>query len=389
MEKNSKFKVLILASVASMIEQFNMNNIKILMELGYEVEVVANFIDAGTISIEKAEKLEKKLFEIGVRVYHVPIPRKISRLKKIIDSYTIVKKLCIKNKYKIIHCHSPIGGVIARLAAIDSRKNGTKLIYTAHGFHFYKGAPAKNWILYYPIEWFCYWITDILIVINHEDFIRAKNHMHAKRVEYIPGVGIDMDRFNLNLADVEKKRKLLGVKTDEFLFLSIGELNKNKNHEFVIKVIARLKNSKVKYFIAGEGDLKEDLIELVEKLDLESQIKLLGYRDDVEELYQVADLFVFPSKREGLPVALMEAIASRVPVVCSKIRGNSDLANKYMFDVSNEDSLVEILGELIKSREILHKTMAYSVDWNYEHLREFSLQNVSKHMRSIYLLNEI
>ncbi len=389
MEKNSKFKVLILASVASMIEQFNMNNIKILMELGYEVEVVANFIDAGTISIEKAEKLEKKLFEIGVRVYHVPIPRKISRLKKIIDSYTIVKKLCIKNKYKIIHCHSPIGGVIARLAAIDSRKNGTKLIYTAHGFHFYKGAPAKNWILYYPIEWFCSWITDILIVINHEDFIRAKNHMHAKRVEYIPGVGIDMDRFNLNLADVEKKRKLLGVKTDEFLFLSIGELNKNKNHEFVIKVIARLKNSKVKYFIAGEGDLKEDLIELVEKLDLESQIKLLGYRDDVEELYQVADLFVFPSKREGLPVALMEAIASRVPVVCSKIRGNSDLANKYMFDVSNEDSLVEILGELIKSREILHKTMAYSVDWNYEHLREFSLQNVSKHMRSIYLLNEI
>lgn len=372
-----------------MIEQFNMNNIKILMELGYEVEVVANFIDAGTISIEKAEKLEKKLFEIGVRVYHVPIPRKISRLKKIIDSYTIVKKLCIKNKYKIIHCHSPIGGVIARLAAIDSRKNGTKLIYTAHGFHFYKGAPAKNWILYYPIEWFCSWITDILIVINHEDFIRAKNHMHAKRVEYIPGVGIDMDRFNLNLADVEKKRKLLGVKTDEFLFLSIGELNKNKNHEFVIKVIARLKNSKVKYFIAGEGDLKEDLIELVEKLDLESQIKLLGYRDDVEELYQVADLFVFPSKREGLPVALMEAIASRVPVVCSKIRGNSDLANKYMFDVSNEDSLVEILGELIKSREILHKTMAYSVDWNYEHLREFSLQNVSKHMRSIYLLNEI
>ena len=216
MEKNSKFKVLILASVASMIEQFNMNNIKILMELGYEVEVVANFIDAGTISIEKAEKLEKKLFEIGVRVYHVPIPRKISRLKKIIDSYTIVKKLCIKNKYKIIHCHSPIGGVIARLAAIDSRKNGTKLIYTAHGFHFYKGAPAKNWILYYPIEWFCSWITDILIVINHEDFIRAKNHMHAKRVEYIPGVGIDMDRFNLNLADVEKKRKLLGVKTDEF-----------------------------------------------------------------------------------------------------------------------------------------------------------------------------
>lgn len=319
-------KALILASVASMIDQFNMQNIRLLLEEGYAVDVIANFKQGNTISQKRIVELENELAQMGVTVLDVPIPRKISDIKGIISSYEIVKKRCDDMHYALVHCHSPIGGVIARLAAKKSRKMGTRVIYTAHGFHFYKGAPKKNWLIFYPIEKLCSRWTDVLITINKEDFEFAKEKMNAKQIEYVPGVGIDTQKFVLENFDKTSKKKELGLSEESIVLLSVGELNQNKNHETIVRALGAIGNCNLHYVIAGQGEKKNYLKELAESLGV--NLHLLGYRTDIPELYNMADIFVFPSFREGLSVSLMEAMASGLPCIASRIRGNVDLIDE-------------------------------------------------------------
>lgn len=185
-------RMLMLASVALMIDQFNMPNIRLLQEMGYEVDVACNFEKGNTCSDEKIEKLKSTLNEIHVRFYQVDFARDITQVFQNIKAFRQVNQILRKNQYTFIHCHSPIGGVAGRVLG---KLNKTKVIYTAHGFHFYKGAPLKNWLIYYPVEWICSWMTDTLITINAEDYIQAKNKFHAKRVRYIPGVGVEVGKF--------------------------------------------------------------------------------------------------------------------------------------------------------------------------------------------------
>ena len=199
-------RALMLASVASMIDQFNMGNINILKEMGYQVDVACNFEFGSSTSQERVNIFRQELIQNNIKPYHLPIPRDIKKLKKMFISYNLVKKIINQNNYDIIHCHSPIGGVIARLANRNSRNKGTKMIYTAHGFHFYKGAPLKNWLIYYPVERLLAKYTDVLIAINKEDFQSATSLLKVKRVEYLPGVGIDIDKFNGIEVDKELKR---------------------------------------------------------------------------------------------------------------------------------------------------------------------------------------
>ena len=204
-------KALILASVASMIEQFNMGNIKVLQELKYEVHVATNFIDSGTITRERAEELKNKLKDLNVKYYQIDFDRNVLSTKNI-QAYKQVKQLIKENKYNIIHIHSPIGGVCGRLVAKKERKNGTKVIYTAHGFHFFKGAPAKNWLIYYPVEKWLSKYTDCLITINEEDYNLAKKKFKAKNVEYVPGIGVDENKFNFEMSREERSRRPSGLR---------------------------------------------------------------------------------------------------------------------------------------------------------------------------------
>lgn len=236
-----------------------------------------------------------------------------------------IKRILSENHYDIIHCHTPIAAAITRIAARKAGKNGTKVIYTAHGFHFYKGAPLKNWLIYYPVEKLCAHFTDILITINKEDYALAKRKLKAKQIEYVPGVGIDTERFSECVINKAEKRKDLGIPEDAMLLLSVGELNKNKNHENVIRAISTLNNKKIHYAIAGIGLLKDYLVQLSEELNVKEQIHILGFRTDVEELYKSADVYLLPSFREGLNVSVMEAMASRLPIIASDIRGNCDM----------------------------------------------------------------
>ena len=324
-----KPKALIVASVASMIQQFNMHNIQLLLDQGYIVDVVCNCKEGNTISDEKVKEMVKELAEKGVSVTHVPIPRKIYDIKGIFKSIKQIRKMCKKEKYALMHCQSPIGSVVARAAAIKARKNGMKVIYTAHGFHFYKGAPKKNWIIFYPIEKVFSYVTDVLVTINKEDYRFAKRNMNARKTVYISGVGVDIKKFRNVSCNRVSKRKELGLKENDFFILSVGELNQNKNHEVIIKAIALLKNPKIHYYIAGIGNKEEYLKKLANELNV--HLHLLGYREDIPELLMSADLFAFPSFREGLSVALMEAMAAGLPCVVSNIRGNVDLRNGRFF----------------------------------------------------------
>lgn len=385
-EKNrnitDKSKALVLASVASMIDQFNMQNIEILLDLGYDVDVVCNCKDGNTISDVRIEDMIRRLANKGVSVLHVPIPRKISNVRSIIRSLKQVKKLCDKNRYKLLHCHSPIGSVIARLAVKDAReKYGTKVIYTAHGFHFYKGAPKKNWAIFYPIEKLCSYLTDVLITINKEDYAFAQKHMNAGQIKYVPGVGIDQEKFRLEDLDIVAKKKELGLGKDDLLILSVGELNQNKNQEVIIRAIARLNNPNIHYMVAGKGDKGQYLEKLANELGV--NLKLLGYRTDIVELLNTADIFAFPSFREGLSVALMEAMASGLPCVVSRIRGNVDLIINGKGGYLCEPDDAKAFSKGIQS--LLNRKQRFEFgEFNRQMMGKFNLKKTNKIMRLIY-----
>ena len=242
-----------------------------------------------------------------------------------------------KENFSLLHCHTPVGAALARMVAAPYRKQGLKVLYTAHGFHFYKGAPLKYWMMFYPVERFLANKTDVLITINEEDFERAKRFCKHKKtkVQYLPGVGVDIrywsgaDLHPGEREDIRKSiREELGVDGTEQLLLSVGELIPRKNHEVVIRALAEEKKkgaTNFRYFICGQGDLKEHLQNLIDTLELSKEVTLLGYRKDIRNLLYGADLFVFPSKQEGMPVALLEAAAAGVTVKAYPIRGNREI----------------------------------------------------------------
>lgn len=309
------------ATTAAMIEQFNKDNILILEEMGYEVHVLGNFYKGNPISEERLENFKIWIKEHHGKWFHYPAARKPTDLKNNIKAYKYLLKLISKYQYEFIHCHTPIGSVIARLAA---HKMHTKVIYTAHGFHFFKGAPLKNWLLYYPVERLLSRWTDVLILINQEDYQRSEKEFHAKQTEYIPGVGIDYGKFAFCQVDLYKKKQEIGIKKDDFVIISVGEINDNKNHQIIIKAIAKLKDKSIKYIICGKGEREEKLKKIIKKFRLDNQILLLGYREDIPELLSISELFAFPSKREGLGLAAIEAMASGQTLITSNVHGIND-----------------------------------------------------------------
>ena len=372
-----KKKALCLASMASNLDNFNRNNVKILQELGYRVTLATNTHSTeDTNSQDKIDSFMADMENEGVSIVHIDFSRSIGNIKKQISSYRQVRDL-LKEGFDLIHCHSPICSVITRFCAKKYRKEGLKVIYTAHGFHFYKGAPLKNWLLFYPIEKMCSRWTDVLITINKEDYELAKRKMHAKKVEYVPGVGVDIKKFSNVVVDRDKKREELGIPKDAKMLLSVGELNENKNHKIVIEALGKLHDPNFHYVIAGVGDQKEKLESLAKENNV--NLHLLGYRKDISELCKCADLYVHPSLREGLPVALMEAIASKTTVICSRIRGNEELVTEdNMFSSINSDELKDRLDAFIAEK--LKKTIAH----NYKTLKQFDLERVNQDIADLY-----
>ncbi len=302
-----------------------------------------------------------------------------------------LRKQIKKYRYKIIHCHTPVGGVVARLAAaFVVGKWGGRVIYTAHGFHFYHGAPLRNWLLFYPIEREMSWLTDTLITINSEDYSLVKNDFHARQIVYVPGVGVNTDVFSDEGLSLQLKQKLRQQKLpaecslEKTVLLSVGELNNNKNHIVVIEALGRLKNPDIQYYIAGIGENQEFLEKRIHELGLEQQVFLLGYRDDINELMRLSDVFVLPSKREGLNVSLMEAMASGLPCIVSNIRGNRDLIKKNMGGYLVKPNSVDEWECAIDQMWNMQDKWSLLGAWNKERMEKFSLRKVQRQMERIY-----
>lgn len=376
-------KALQVASVASMIDQFNMENIKVLQDLGYKVDVAANFDFGNTSSESRVNEFKEELKHKDIKYYNLLFDRNIFNFINL-KVYRELKKIINENNYDIIHCHSPIGGVITRLAAIKARKKGTKIIYTAHGFHFFKGASIINWILYFPIEWISSFFTDILITINKEDYKLAKRVMKCKEIKYIKGIGINTKKIKDVSVDYNKKRANLGISEEDIVILSVGELSKRKNHEVIIRAIAEIKNKNLHYIICGKGKMIKKLKRLTEKLQVSKQVSFLGFRKDICEISKISDIFVFPSLQEGLPVALMEAMTVGLPVICSKIRGNEDLICQekggYLVNPKDINGFVKKIDFLVNNEEVRKKFKEY----NLEIIEEFDLRNINSEIKKVY-----
>ena len=366
-----KMKILFTATVQSHICQFHLPFIEMLKKQGHEVHVAAK----NNLDLKPGLKLD-----IADKVYDVPFERSPFSTQNI-KAYKVLKKIMEENQYGMVHCNTPMGGVVTRLAA--NRKK-TKVVYTAHGFHFFKGAPLKNWLMYYPMEWVLAFKTDVLICINKEDFALAKKHMHAKRVEYVHGVGVNERKIAPSAVSREEKRSELKIPENAKVLFSIGELNENKNHEVIIKAVAKINNPDIHYMIAGNGDKEEYLNRLSASLGIQDKVHLLGYKTDINELLQCSDVFCLPSKREGLSVALMEAAAAGLPVVCSDIRGNSDIIadceGGYLCKPTDVDAFAEKISLLIGAEELCAKMS----DTNKNNIKSFVLSSVSEEMRQIY-----
>lgn len=364
-------KALIVSTVSRQFTLFERVNIQILRELGYEVHGAANFEDANEM-----------LDEIDIIFRPFDIQRSPFTLKNI-KAYRQLKKIITDGNYDLIHCHSPMGGVLTRLAAQKARKQGTKVIYTAHGFHFYKGAPSINWLLYYPIERWLARYTDVLITINKEDYERAKT-FKAKKVCYIPSVGVDTQRYVNTIVDKVAKRAEIGVPKNAIMLLSVGELNKNKNHEIVIRAIGKINDPNLYYVICGKGQLFNYLNNLCKELKVSKNVILCGFRNDIAEICQAADIYVFPSFREGLSVALIEAMAGGLPVIASKIRGNVDLLQNgqggYLLDPNDVAGFAETIQGLAEDKALREQMGQHNPDA----VKQFDVENVKKVMYEIY-----
>lgn len=361
-------KALIIASVYGFIHHFERNDIKILQELGYEITVASNL-----------NNYKNELENLNINLIHIPFQRNPFSLKNI-TAYKKLNEFLKKEKIDLIHCHTPIGGVIGRIVG---HKNKVKnIIYTAHGFHFFKGAPLINWLLFYPIEKYLSKYTNILITINQEDYKRAQT-FYAEKVEYIPGVGIDTEMIRNIVVDKKKKREELGLTKDNIVLLSVGELSKRKNHITPIKALAQIKDNKnIFYLIAGVGPLENYLKEECKKLKIENQVKFLGFRKDIYELCKISDIYVFPSLQEGLPVALMEALCCNLPIICSDIRGNNDLVenekNGFLVE-NNTKEYTKKINFLIKNS--FYKKIEIN---NSEILKKIEISNIQKQIKNIF-----
>lgn len=346
-------KVLIVASVVSFIEWFNRENVEFLRtDRDCEVHIACNFDYMEDTDEEITREYIARIRDEGVILHNIHFARSPFRYANLL-AYRELKKLIRETRFDLVHTHTPAASILARIAARKARKQGTVVMYTCHGFHFHNAAPKKNWILYYPIERWMSRFTDYLVTINREDYRRAKS-FHARHVRYIPGVGVNLDRIRAAKVDPVAYKQSIGLPADSIMLLSIGELIERKNHQIIIRALGKLKNDRIHYVICGKGPLKEELERLSDSLGVRTH--LLGFRRDIPELCNTADISAFPSRIEGLGVAGIEAMAAGVPLVASRVQGILDYVidgkTGYACEADDVEGFAAAIGRLAGSSEL-------------------------------------
>ena len=377
-------KILFITVISGFLPQFELNDVRTLKEMGCEIHYASNFKNP-VYAFDK-----DVLTDLGIVLHQIDIEknpanlsnyRAIGQVRRLIDSCDI----------DAISCHNPMGGVVGRLAARLSKRD-PYVIYTAHGFHFYEGAPALNWILYYNAERYLARYTDELITINEEDYKRALNFKlkEGGHVDKIHGVGVDDIKFVPNKEVGTEIRKELGISDSAFVMLTAAELRDNKNHMVVFRAIKkimvdlRLGDGQLYYLLCGKGPNQPELEKYVKDNGLEKIVKFLGFRTDMANMLQTADCFVFPSIREGLGVAAVEALLCGVPLVVADNRGTKEYAvdgvNSFVCDANSSSDFKRSIIRLIKDKE----QKQYMAEHCRESAQVFTVHEVQKTMKKVY-----
>ena len=347
-------KILYTATVLSHICQFHLPHMKLLRERGWEVHVAAH----DNLAVKNG--LQLKYCDRFIETPFSRSPKSPDNLR----AYRQLKKLLAEERYDLILCNTPMGGIVTRLAAKKARRQGTRVVYMAHGFHFFKGSSGAAWRIYYPIEKHMARRCDLLITVNEEDYALAKERFAGRtKIAHIHGVGVDETRYHP--AGPEEQlalRRAEGLAPEDFVILCTGELNENKNQKTLLSAAARLKDRlpKLKVLLAGNGPKEQELRAQIRAESLDKTVKLLGYRTDLEKLVPAVDLVVSCSRREGMPLNIIEAMLCKKPVVASHNRGHDELVREgetgFLFDAGDDERLAALLLRLAEEPE-LRKTL--------------------------------
>lgn len=365
-------KVLFVAHMDSHIANFHLPYLKWFQDHGYQVHVAANALE------------QSKPIRYCDHKYQVDFARSPFSLKNI-KAYQQLKTILAEHEYALIHCHTPIGGFLTRLAA---RNRKIPVFYTAHGFHFYKGGPWASWLLFYPVERYLARMTTELITINQEDYHLAKRRFASQtNVNHIPGVGVDfLEHYPLSDKEKKQARAALFLNKTDFVMVYVGELTKGKNQSFLIQAMPRVLSIRpdAMLLLLGYGAAKDQLTSQIKRLKLENHVRLLGFRQDVREIVNAADLVVSSSQREGLPKCLLEALAMGKPILASNCRGNRDLVangeNGFLFALKHKSDFLTKLKTLTDSEQLREKMGQRSLAM----AKPYEVNQVLSQMTSLY-----
>ena len=364
-------KILYVATVRSHIGQFHMPVIQALKEAGHEVH--AAFHD----NSQDKPGLDLSIIDQTFEVPFVRSPYSPQNVK----ACKVLKKIIDEGNYDIIHCHTPVGGVMTRIAAKDARKRGTKVFYTAHGFHFYNGAPKKYWAMFFPVEKELAKDTDVLITINQEDYDLASKHFKAGKVVKVNGVGVDLSKFHVATPEEKRAaRDALGLKPEQFVMLCAADLSVRKNQPMIFRAMARIKNEcpNMVALMPGQPILKDEYEKLCAELGVSDMVQLMGYRRDIDKLLAASDCVLSSSRQEGLPMNLIEAAASGRYIIATDVRGNADVVKQSGFG-----ALVKLNDDEAMAREI-QKAMADQGVYDLSRVRLFDEVEIVKEIMQLY-----
>jgi glycosyltransferase EpsD len=369
-------KILYVTTISNAINDFLIPHIKQLIEADHQV-------DAACCIVREPKPV---LAGMGVRIYNVPF-RRTPFHKDNLKAAMEIRRLVVSEGYDMVHTHTPVASFFTRAALRNIP--GISVLYTAHGFHFYKGAPLKNRILFSCMEKLASRWTDGIITINNEDY-QSAGKMKLRRsnaVYYIHGIGVDLGKFRQQTIEEKLRiRKEFGYKENDFILFFAAELNKNKHQDLLIDAVSLLKGRGVSVILllAGEGELAQFYKKLAKDRKLEENIVFLGFRNDVPTLIKIADATVSSSRREGLPVNVMEAMATGLPLVVTDCRGNRDLVvngeNGFVVDSYDASAFANAVEQLYQNEELRRRFGKQSLEF----IRKYSLEDVLLEMKHIY-----
>lgn len=368
-------KILYLSTISNTINAFLIPHIKMLINEGHKVDVAFNV----------EQEVNREIINMGCKIHKIQFQRTPFNIENI-KAYKQLKKIIVDEKYDVIHTHTPVASTISRLVCRDLKS--VKVFYTAHGFHFFEGAPIKNWLLFYPIEKILAKYTDVLITMNEEDYKAVTTRkFKAKKIVKVNGVGIDLEKFTPQTEEIKySMRKEYGYSDKDFILIYVAELSHRKNQDLLINAVAKTINRvpNIKLLLVGDGSLRTQYSNLIKSLGIENNVELLGYRKDVPNLMLLSDVLVSSSRQEGLPVNVMEGMATGLPLIVTNCRGNCDLViddlNGYIVEMDNVNMMSKRIEDIYKDER---KRDMFSKN-SLKLIKQYSLDSVLDNMRKVY-----